>query len=268
MKKSFYFMAGLPRSGTTLIASILNQNPNIHVSALSPLINIMGLAYNAYQDSSVKDVGIEKDIYNVVDGIPDSLYKDYEANYIIDKQFHWTDDVPFSIIREHFGQNVKILCPVRNILEILSSFNTLAEKDKTNAADAKVLSFDKTKLPMPDRRANFWMNNPMGEIIPSIEGMKKARHPELRDNFHFIEYNDLVNHTQSTIEGIYKYLEIEPFAHDYNDLKTPFEFKDLFGLKDHHKIRSRISNEGKDPASVFLPNTIKKYSGLEFWRDL
>lgn len=268
MKKKFYFLAGLPRSGGTLITSILNQNPSIHVSPISPLINTIGLAYNLYQDKSVRDTDLTEDIYNVIDGIPDLMYKRYSATNIIDKQFHWTGDIPFTILKKHFGDDVKIICPVRDVLEILSSVNTLAENDPRNTVDIEVRKFDKTNLPMPDRRANYWMNNPLGEITPSLAGMKKARFAELKDNFHFVEYNDLVNETKETIDGIYNYLGIEPFEHRFHGLETPFNFKDEFGLKNHHTIRPEISNKGVDPKEVFLPQTLKKYSGLEFWREL
>jgi sulfotransferase len=266
--KKFYFMAGLPRSGTTLLTSIFNQNPDIHVSPMSPLINIMGLAYNIYQDTTVKDTSLQDDIYNVIDGVPDLMYKRYDATHIIDKQFHWTTDVPFTVIKKHFGDDIKIICPVRNVLEVLSSFNTLAENDPLNTVDMEVRKFDKTNLPMPDRRANYWMNNPLSEIRPSLEGMKKAHYSELKHNFHFIEYNDLVANPEEVVAGVYSYLGIEPFEHAFTGLQTPFKFNDVFGLKNHHTIRPEISNKGKNPEDVFLPETIKKYSGLEHWRSL
>ena len=39
--KTYHFLAGLPRSGNTLLSSILNQNPLIHSSPLSPINQIM-----------------------------------------------------------------------------------------------------------------------------------------------------------------------------------------------------------------------------------
>src|SRR6202046_5978942 len=39
----FHFMSGLPRSGTTLLAAILNQNPRCRAGMTSPLADIMGV---------------------------------------------------------------------------------------------------------------------------------------------------------------------------------------------------------------------------------
>ena len=39
--KNYYFMAGLPRSGSTLLKSILEQNPNVYASPISPVMELM-----------------------------------------------------------------------------------------------------------------------------------------------------------------------------------------------------------------------------------
>ena len=37
----FYFDCGLPRSGSTLLTALLNQNPDIHAGTLSPVLELM-----------------------------------------------------------------------------------------------------------------------------------------------------------------------------------------------------------------------------------
>ena len=37
----FYFDCGLPRSGSTLLTALLNQNPEIHAGTLSPVMELM-----------------------------------------------------------------------------------------------------------------------------------------------------------------------------------------------------------------------------------
>src|SRR5215475_4066140 len=39
----FHFISGLPRSGSTLLAAILNQNPRFRAGMTSPLADIMGV---------------------------------------------------------------------------------------------------------------------------------------------------------------------------------------------------------------------------------
>ncbi len=40
-KKNFYFISGLPRTGSTLLSSILYQNPLIHTEGNSALCQLM-----------------------------------------------------------------------------------------------------------------------------------------------------------------------------------------------------------------------------------
>ena len=45
MKKQLHFLSGIPRSGSTVLAAILNQNPITHVSTTSGLVHALdGLA--------------------------------------------------------------------------------------------------------------------------------------------------------------------------------------------------------------------------------
>jgi hypothetical protein len=78
--KKFFFMAGLPRSGGTLLSSILNQNPDIYVSPQSTLPNTLGAAYNQYQSKENKDYDQFQQIYNVMEMIIPKFY--FHTNYI------------------------------------------------------------------------------------------------------------------------------------------------------------------------------------------
>ena len=39
--KTYHLLAGLPRSGNTLLSAILNQNPDIYSSPLSPITGML-----------------------------------------------------------------------------------------------------------------------------------------------------------------------------------------------------------------------------------
>ena len=268
MNQQIFFMAGLPRSGNTLLSTILNQNPDIYSSPQSPLIHAMGLTYNLYYEIDNLDVNRDADISNILDVIPKAFYKGHSQKYVIDKSFRWSDDIPFALLQRHLKNPIKIICPVRDVLEVLASFNNLAEKDVNNSKDIDVVKGDFSNLSLADKRAKYWMENPLSDLVTALRGMKKACSPELSHMFHFVEYNDLVSSPEETVKQIYEFLEIEQFEHTFKDLKTPFTFNDSFGFKDHHKIRPSITRESHDPKAVFSQEIVKKYSGLEFWRNI
>ena len=41
MNKTFYFISGLPRSGSTVLRSLLNQNPRFYTGSASPVLSTM-----------------------------------------------------------------------------------------------------------------------------------------------------------------------------------------------------------------------------------
>jgi Sulfotransferase family len=46
----FVCLAGMPRSGSTVLAAILSQNPQIHTEGNSPMCQMMWDTYLSYQD--------------------------------------------------------------------------------------------------------------------------------------------------------------------------------------------------------------------------
>ena len=140
--------------------------------------------------------------------------------------------------------------------------------DPNNSYDPIIKKNDNSRLPIADKRANFFMNlgDEEGGILKNLEDLKRVLYPQFKDQILLVDYDDLTRDTESTIEDIYEFLEIENYAHNFNNMKTPHEYNDIWGAKDHHTVKSNISREEYDLSKIFLPQTIKKYSGLEFWK--
>jgi sulfotransferase len=268
--KKYFFMAGLPRSGSTLLASILNQNPDIYVSAQSPLPNMLGAAYNQYQSKENLDSSRFDDIYNVVDNIIPLFYEKHPEKYIIDKNFSWLDPHPYVILEHHLTNEIRVICPVRDVMEILASWNKLCENDKSNEYDKLIMKGDKSKRAIADKRADYFMNvnNEENGIRNGIENMKRVLYPQFKDNIMLVDYNDLALNTPETIDKIYKFLGIDSFEHTFENMKTTHQYNDVWGVKGHHEIKPTIDKEEYDLTKIFSADTIKKYSGLEFWKDI
>lgn len=267
--KKFFFMAGLPRSGGTLMASILSQNPDVYVSAQSTLPNMLGSAYNQYQSKENKDADQFQNIYSVMETIIPTFYSGNSEKYIIDKNFSWLDPHPYVILERHLKNDIRVICPVRDILGILASWNRLCEKDKHNEYDKEILKNYKDKRPMADRRAQFFMekgNSEENGILQGIENLKRILYPQFKDNILLVDYDDLTQNTVDSIAKVYDFLEIEHFDHTFDNLSTPHQYTDTWGVKDHHKVKSTIIREDNDYSKIFSQDIIKKYSGMEFWK--
>ena len=269
--KKYYFMGGLPRSGSTLLASILNQNPDIYVSAQSPLPNMLGAAYNQYQSKENLDSSRFDDIYNVVDNVIPLFYEKHPEKHIIDKNFSWLEPHPYVILENHLKNDIRVICPVRNVMDILASWNRLCEADPNNEYDKTIIKGDKSKRAIADKRADFFMNmnnEEMTGILNGIENLKRILYPQFKDNIMLVDYDDLMSDTPGTIKKVYDFLGIEHFDHTFENMKTTHEYKDIWGVKGHHEIKPTIQKEEYDLESIFSKQTIEKYSGLEFWKGI
>ena len=51
--KTFYFMAGLPRAGSTLLSTLLNQNPRIYSGPSSPVLGAMYTAHDNFKSNEL-----------------------------------------------------------------------------------------------------------------------------------------------------------------------------------------------------------------------
>jgi len=269
MNKKFYFMAGIPRSGGSLISSIISQNPDIYVSPQSVLPNTLGAMYNQYQSKENKDSDQWDSIYSVMETIIPTFYSGKKEKHIIDRNFSWLDPHPYLIIEHHLKNPIKVICPVRNIMDVLASWNRLCENDLNNFYDVSIMKNDKTKRPMADKRADYFMNTDSLEngIKRNIDNTKRALHHQIKNNVMIVEYDNLILNTKSVINNIYKFLEIKNYDHDFKNISSPHKYTDGWGIKNHHKIKETIQKEDYILEDIFSSSTIKKYSNLEFWKE-
>ena len=124
-------------------------------------------------------------------------------------------------------------------------------------------------MPLADRRADFLMRHDK-DVQLTLNYLRHATIPEYRHMFHFVDYDDFINNPQKEINKIYAFLEIEKYNHKFNNIKdlSGISEDSLTGIKNLHTIRPNLQKVSRKPEEVFLPETIKRYSGLEFWRNI
>ena len=261
-KKTYFFLSGLPRSGTTLLGAILEQNPNIYVGATSPVLEFLVNFDNIFKFNKTYQAFPKEDFrVRTISRIPDDWYSDVDKPIIIDKNHGWTGAISYA---ELFSGNIKIICTVRSILEILSSWIILNRKSPDSFIDKelKSLNFALTD----DYRCDLLMRKNHGNVEQSLYALKKGltEHPNC---LHLIEYDDLINNTENIINGIYRFLELPIYKHKYDNIEHINLENDLsHGMPEMHKVKPTISRSENNPLDILSERIIKKYSDLEFWR--
>jgi hypothetical protein len=123
-----FFLSGLPRSGSTLLGSIMGQNPDFTVTPTSPFLDLLCFTNQAFDAIDQKyTYNKEKITDNVYRGIVSSYYKHIETKYVLDKhRGHPKNIVP---IKKYIDPDPKIICVVRPIAEVICSYIQLIGKN-------------------------------------------------------------------------------------------------------------------------------------------
>ena len=153
MNKTFYFMAGLPRSGSTLLSSILNQNPRFYSGPSSPVLGAMfAVEQNFLGNELYHGYPKPNQVREIIGSVPHHFYSDIEEPIVFDKNRAWTARVPY--IEGYIGQQAKILVPVRRVDEILTSILTMVHRNPFQEGQERINFVDeqliKTNTPIND----------------------------------------------------------------------------------------------------------------------
>ena len=253
MDKQYFFLNGMPRAGNTLLASILNQNPDMQVTANSLTIGLMHKVNDLKNLNNLENDGDTElflnfpdhtSLDNVIENIIPNYYKNWKYKYIIERS-HIGLKYNLSLIQKYLKQPLKVIILMRKIEDVLSSFLKVL-KDKEGTDEKKVKNLMR-------------INGPIHNAVLSTQHLQK---PEYKDITHFVEYFDLVTRPEQTINNIYKFLDVPYYNHRFINLE---QFS-ANGIKynediDLHKIKT--DNLSFTKHELLPKSIIEKYKETE-----
>jgi|TARA_B100000085_G_C18517415_1_gene502224 sulfotransferase len=253
--KQYYFISGLPRSGSTLLSAILKQNPEFYADIASPMEAIAGNTIDTISGGDNNLVVTEEQRKNLLYGLFEGYYQHIEKPVIFDSSRGWTKNT--NLLRFLFPYT-KILCTVRDIVSILNSFEIISSKNPfhttllTEHNDNVFVRCDE----MMDKNGGIVSNS----WIFLQEGY--ALNPEM---IFLIEYENLCKEPEKTMRGVYEFLEKPYYSHDFENVEYSNEnFDKVCNLRDLHKVKKRV--EYNPPRCILPSEIVQKYKNMEFWR--
>ena len=263
--KEIFFLNGLPRAGNTVFGSIMNQNPNVAATANSICADMMGELFMLKHTDIFKNYPDHKSFDNVAKTVFENYYKDWKQDYIIDRA-PWGRPINLKFLKET-RSNIKIIVLVRDIIEVLGSFIDWSNREPTsfvNQYEAKTV----------EEKCDMLMNKE-GQIVKELIGIKHLIDQQPKEMYHIIEFNDLVKDTENIIDGVYNFLGIPKFKHDFNNIGQ-FKVNDM-GYDDtivgnglHTLTTGAISDykEKYNAYSIIPKSIIEKYKQCNFWEEI
>tara|TARA_R100000008_G_C3541485_1_gene145006 strand:- start:54 stop:857 length:804 start_codon:yes stop_codon:yes gene_type:complete len=251
-KKKYYFLSGLPRSGNTLLGSILNQNKQIAVTANSPVAGIFYGVENYKNDAILQNFQDHGSLDNVNNNLLLNYYSNWKEKYIIDRG-PWGTPHNLSLLKKHCPNEIKIVVLVRNLYEIFASYLRWAELNPGNFLDSYETKEEKCDHLMTEN----------GLLMKQLQSLDNLLTAENKDHYLIVKYNDLVEDTSTKVKEIYEFLNIPFYKHSFENLK---QFK-CNGLKYNdeclglnlHRVRKSISKDDYDISEYVPISTMEKY---------
>ena len=272
--REYRFIAGLPRSGSTLLTGLLNQHPKIYSGPTSPMCDTLRqvganiLPNNEFWQANPKDNVASNILYGIMDG----FYSDIDAEIIVDKSRGWmTGPDIFGALEL---DDPKIVLTVRSFDEIITSFLKVIDKSLASADGTRLNFVDKAlamnDLPMTNENRIKHMISGNGVVGRSSDGLKRAMEVLNPEHYMIVEYNDLVDNNQQTMDKVFDFYGVESIEINSNEVEAyPENDYQVYGVEGLHDIRKKVENTADDPKDWIPEEMLEEIQSgkFEFWRE-
>lgn len=273
--KIIYFLAGLPRSGSTLLANILLQHPRMHVTPTSGILDMLVTVRNYWDQNEAFQAMDRRASAEVKERVLKAMMQAYfshvEKPICIDKNRCWAEYLEMAAVLVGGREHVKVIVTVRDLRDVCASFEKLYRK--TAALGRPPLEAQqalKCKTALGRFQCFIDDAQPVGRAYNAIrDAVTRGWKPQM----HFVEYSRLTSQPRKTLAGIYRFLGVPPVAHDFQHVETGTVEDDfVYGFKDLHVIRPAVKPQPPSwpevlDDSVFQSDVWRNVEKMaEFWK--
>jgi len=256
MEKKYHFITGLPRSGSTLLTTLLNQNPRFHSSITDPLATfVKGMLETLVTEPGMKSEMPAERRKNTIKGMFEGYYKEIDKEVIFNTNRGWTYLTPH--MKEIYPKSKMIVC-VRDVNWILDSLEVAHRKNPLSG---------NTVTGGPSKSVYQRMDSLMEETgvvgFPYV-GVKQAITGNEKNMLMLVEYNDLTKNPEAMMKAIYNFLGEPYFEHNFNDTEANWDDYDKEIGIPLHKIRKKVEFIPRN--FILPPDILNKFKEMEVWR--
>lgn len=254
-----HFVSGLPRSGSTLLAALLRQNPRFQAGMSGPLAGLFGALlgqmsarneYSVFIDDAKRE--------RILHGLFDNFYADSPAEVIFDTSRAWCAWMP-AIAR--LFPDAKVIACVRDVSWVVDSIEKLVQRNVFSPSSIFNYSAGGTVY----TRANAIVA-PDGMVGGPYDSLKQAAYGAQRDRLLLVQYETMTADPEKTMRAVYDFIGEPYFDHDFDHVDYDVtEFDDRAGTPGLHTVRGTVR---ADPRETLLPPELfNRFANDAFWRD-
>lgn len=253
----FNVLTGLPRSGSTLICNLLNQNPKFFASSTSCVPQLVNsLSFNWSNSPEIKGMlatdteGTNKRMRHTARSMVEAWYAQEGKEVVFDKSRAWASS---SLLLQDVFPEAKIIVTIRDLRNVFASVEK--QHRKNPMLDEANNLVEKTIYNRADRM--FGPEGLIGAPILGIEDLARRR----PNGVIYVMYEAFSQNPQVAMDRIYQELGEEPFRHDFDNVVNVATDPDALYLNKYpHKGEGKIEpcdpDEWKKYLSPDLGSTI------------
>jgi len=262
MQHGLHFISGLPRSGSTLLAGILRQNPRFHAGMSSPVGPLFNQVLNAMGANSEFSVFIdEEQRQDVLRGLFDGYYrKIHPEKVVFDTNRLWCSRM--AALAALFPE-AKVIACVRDPIWVLDSFERLIRKNALMVSRIFPGEANATVFTRVDH-----LTSKLGTVGFAWNALQEAYYGEhARGRLIIIDYEALTREPETTMSRLYELLRLAPFQHDFDNVayEGGGEFDHWLGVPGLHRLSQKVEFQ---PRRTILPSElVRRFADQCFWRN-
>lgn len=260
MAKNFHFISGLPRSGSTLLSAILNQNPRFHAGMSGPLCGAFNTLLGELSGRNEYAMFIsDEQRRRMLKGLFDNYYgPEYGPEVVFDTNRSWSSKMRH--LHELFPHGKVIAC-VRHVSWIIDSVEQLVRKNTFQPSSIFSYQSGGTVYSRAEGLANG-----DGMVGHAYNALKEAFYGNETANLMLLQYETLVNDPARAMTAVYEFIGESPYPHDFENIHYQADEFDLrAGTPGLHTVRKKVS--ARERVSVLPPDVFRRFENDSFWLD-
>lgn len=263
MQNGIHFISGLPRSGSTLLAALLRQNPRLHAGMTSPVGSLFSAMLRAASQENEAAVFIDDDQRaRLLRGVFEAYYAELTpTKLVIDTNRLWTTKL--SALAELFPA-ARTICCVRNPAWVIDSIERLIRRNKYEPS--RIFNFDPGGTVYSRAEG---LGSGAGMVGFALNALREAVFGEQADRLLLVRYESLTANPLGTLAAIYRFLGEELFSHDPAHIEPYYEgieFDARMGTPGLHEVGSAVHVASR--STILPPDLFARFERDAFWDDM
>lgn len=257
--KTLHLISGYPRSGSTLLTALLNQNPRFYSDITDPLFSCVRALYHATQaDDTNRHMIDENRRRQLIIDLVRSYHRDvlhkcnayalYNQATVFNTNRAWTAWLPLMI--ECFP-DVRVLCCVRSLVNVVNSFEHLYQAQPMLRSKIYPIGMDNVY-----KRTNSLMEHdrPVGLGHYSLkEGLASV----CANKIMLVDYMTLCQQPHATMQQVHDFIGEPMFNYDFHHVMALHSAYDaVLDAPGLHDVRKVVEYQ---PQLMLLPDDIQVY---------